>query len=92
MFRRGGDCEDYVIAKYLSLRAIGVPARDMRVLILHDSRRNLAHAVLLLLQNDRTLVLDNLYQIIMTWEAVRGFYRPLYSLNEDSAWIYTDRG
>ena len=92
LFRRGGDCEDYVIAKYLSLRAVGVPARDLRVLVLHDSRRDLAHAVLLWLHDDHTLVLDNLYQNVMTWDAVGEFYRPLYSLNEDSAWIYTASG
>lgn len=88
LFRRGGDCEDYVIAKYLSLRSLGVPAADMRIVILQDLSRNEAHAVLVVMGEDDAYVLDNLYRRVLTWRDVEATYRPLYSLNEDGAWVH----
>ena len=36
-FSRGqGDCEDYAIAKYVILRAAGVPAEDLRIMLVRD--------------------------------------------------------
>ncbi|MCB1557167.1 MAG: transglutaminase-like cysteine peptidase, partial [Alphaproteobacteria bacterium] len=35
-FTRGGDCEDFAIAKYVSLRALGVPDERLRVAIVQD--------------------------------------------------------
>lgn len=88
LFSRGGDCEDYVIAKYLSLRSLGVAAADMRILVLHDTSRNEAHAVLVVIGEDDAYVLDNLYRRVVTWRDVQATYRPLYSLNENSAWVH----
>ncbi len=88
LFRRGGDCEDYVIAKYLSLRALGVPAAAMRVVVLHDLGRDQPHAVLVVLGDGEAHVLDNLYRRVMTWRDLRRNYVPLYSLNEDTAWVH----
>ena len=34
---RSGDCEDFAIAKYLALRAGGMPAEDMRIVIVRDT-------------------------------------------------------
>jgi predicted transglutaminase-like cysteine proteinase len=61
LFGRGGDCEDYAIAKYFSLRGLGIPAERLRVLVLQ--KENTAHAILLVSQNDEVLVLDNRYQL-----------------------------
>lgn len=88
LFRRGGDCEDYVIAKYLSLRSLGVPAADMRMVVLQDLSRDQAHAVLVVMGEDDAYVLDNLYRRVLTWRDVRDTYRPFYSLNEDRAWVH----
>ena len=43
---RGGDCEDFAIAKYTALRALGVPEERLRVAIVHDKEKNIPHAVL----------------------------------------------
>ena len=43
---RGGDCEDYALAKYLALRALGFAAADLRIVALSDAARGLHHAVL----------------------------------------------
>jgi len=41
-----GDCEDYAIAKYLILRAAGVAAEDLRIMLVRDLAAREAHAVL----------------------------------------------
>ena len=86
-FARGGDCEDYAIAKYLALRALGFPAEALRLLVLIDTLRGRPHAVLLVQGGGRTLVLDNQTDALRPWDAVP-FYRALYSLNETGAWIH----
>ncbi|NVJ64625.1 MAG: transglutaminase-like cysteine peptidase, partial [Flavobacteriaceae bacterium] len=42
----GGDCEDYTIAKYFSLRALGVPEENMRMMYVKALDYNQAHMVL----------------------------------------------
>jgi predicted transglutaminase-like cysteine proteinase len=87
-FAKGGDCEDYAIAKYFSLRELGVPPEQLRIVVLHDQRRRQTHAVLAVTWEDRTLVLDNLRNRIVPWWELH-HYLPIYSLNEQSAWLYT---
>ncbi len=86
-FANGGDCEDYVISKYLSLRRLGFRADDLRLLVLIDQDRRLAHAVLVVQLDGRTLVLDNLYDRVRSWSDLP-HYRPLYSLNEQAVWLH----
>jgi len=86
-FANGGDCEDYVISKYLSLRRLGFRADDLRLLVLIDRNRRLAHAVLVVQLDGRTLVLDNLYDRVLSWSELP-HYRPLYSLNEQAVWLH----
>jgi predicted transglutaminase-like cysteine proteinase len=89
--RRNGDCEDYAILKYHSLRQLGVPAADMRMVVVQDTVRNLAHAVLVVLVDGRLLVLDNLTNAIMPQERTPQ-YVPYYSVNEESRWAHLERG
>ena len=86
-FARGGDCEDYAISKYLSLRRLGFLAEDLRLVVLIDTRRRLAHAILVVDLDGRSLVLDNLEDRALEWAEV-GHYRPLYSLNERAVWLH----
>ncbi len=88
LFDRGGDCEDFAIAKYLSLRALGFPAERMRVAVVYDRKKHEDHAVLLVSTATETLVLDNKYQRVVSWADTRSRYRPYYSLNENSVWIH----
>jgi predicted transglutaminase-like cysteine proteinase len=90
-FNNGGDCEDYAIAKYFLLRALGFAPRQLRVVVLRDRIRRAAHAVLAVTLEGQTLVLDNLKGGILPWSAVT-HYRPIYALNEDSAWVYITKG
>ena len=86
-FARGGDCEDYAIAKYYSLRALGFAASDLRITVLRDDQRQLLHAVLAVRYNGRFRVLDSLSRRIVTWFKLPQ-YRVIYSVNEESFWLY----
>lgn len=84
-FRRSGDCEDYAITKYVTLRLLGVPEGAMRLVVLHDTRRDLVHAVLTVTQGHQRLVLDNLYDRVLPEERLPQ-YRPYYSVNAEGLW------
>ena len=86
--RKGGDCEDYAIAKYFALRAAGWQAEDLRVMLSHRRGDLVGHAYLIVHLADGWLVLDNRASVP---------YRPIgpvddlwagYSLNETSLWIH----
>jgi len=80
-FASGGDCEDFAIAKYYSLRTLGVPAERMRIVVLYDTKRKTAHAVLAINLGRRELLLDSLQSGLVTWARVPQ-YRAIYSINE----------
>lgn len=88
LFERGGDCEDYVIAKYLSLRALGIDASRLRVVVVYDRKKREDHAVLAVLVSHETMILDNYHRRVMTWAEMKRRYRPYYSLNENGVWIH----
>ncbi len=84
---RDGDCEDYAIAKYLSLRALGFDAAKMRIVVLQDLNLGAAHAVLVVYRDRRVLVLDNQIKTVVDQAAIR-HYRPIYSINEEAWWLH----
>ncbi len=85
LFARGGDCEDYAIAKFVALRALGFSNSRLRLVVVQDLKRRRPHAVLAVNVNDRALVLDNQLPWIVPAEAL-GPYRPFYSVNEENLW------
>jgi predicted transglutaminase-like cysteine proteinase len=91
LFDRGGDCEDFAIAKYVSLRALGIPAERLRVVVVYDRKKREDHALLLVSAANETLVLDNKYERVVSWADIRSRYQPYYSLNENSVWIHSTR-
>jgi hypothetical protein len=44
--RMSGQCQDYAIAKFLALRALGFADTQLRLVALRDTRREIDHAVL----------------------------------------------
>ena len=58
--RGAGDCEDYAIAKLWLLRSLGFAPEQLQLVVLHDSRRGLYHAVLVAHVGAKRYVLDNL--------------------------------
>ncbi|MGF1608014.1 MAG: transglutaminase-like cysteine peptidase [Kiloniellales bacterium] len=89
-FRKQGDCEDYAIAKFLTLRALGFTNEDLRIVVLMDTNLKLAHAVLVVYLDDRAYVLDNQISSVVRAETIR-HYRPIYSINETSWWLHKPR-
>jgi predicted transglutaminase-like cysteine proteinase len=83
-----GDCEDYAISKYYSLRAAGVPAEKMRVIIVQDlNLGGIIHAILGVIDGDDLLILDNqIKQVRSAYKILH--YKPIYSVNEDGWWRY----
>lgn len=82
-----GDCEDYAIIKYYTLKKLGYDTSKLRIVVLKDIVRNGAHAVLAVYQNNQIYILDNLSTIALTDDMLTQ-YVPYYSINEDSKWIH----
>lgn len=86
-FRRSGDCEDYAIAKYVTLRQLGFSADQLRLVVVKDTRRNLAHAVLAAYVGNEVYILDNLSNKVRAQKNVPE-YAPYYSVNEQARWAH----
>jgi predicted transglutaminase-like cysteine proteinase len=78
---RGGDCEDYAIAKYFSLVRLGFSPDDLRIVIVSDVLAHDFHAVLVARLNGEDWLLDNQVPDVMPL-AAKPQYTPIYSLNE----------
>lgn len=84
---RDGDCEDYAIAKYYSLKALGFEISQMRIVILEDEDLHVPHAVLAVFLGRQTLILDNqIPEVVRDTSIVN--YRPIYSINEHAWWFH----
>jgi predicted transglutaminase-like cysteine proteinase len=85
--RRGGQCQDYAIAKYLVLRAAGVPAARLRIVVLYDTRLGLDHAVMVAYVEGRVLMLDNQFASVVPADSI-DHYQPYYSISEEGWWLH----
>ena len=86
--RKSGNCKDYAIAKFMSLRALGVTGDILRVVVVDDlNLGGIIHAVLIVYVDDEAFILDN--QIKQVVPALRIYhYVPIYSINEKHWWQY----
>jgi predicted transglutaminase-like cysteine proteinase len=85
---KGGDCEDYAIAKYFALRAAGWRSDQMRVMLSHRRGEFVGHAYLIARGGGGWLVLDNQSPFPYRPHApIDGLWAG-YSLNETSLWIH----
>jgi len=90
-FARGGDCEDFSIVKYLSLRHLGWDMDYVRVAVTMHERRRELHAVLAVKAEGTTWILDNLLPE-PTDHRQLGYYRPIFSINETAWWRHSQPG
>lgn len=88
-----GDCEDYAIAKYFTLKELGISDDKMRITYVKAIRLNQAHMVLTYFENPRAepLVLDNLLAEIKPASA-RDDLLPIYSFNGSGLWLAKAKG
>lgn len=84
---RSGDCEDYAIIKYVSLKALGFPVEKLRIVVVMDVLRNIPHAVLAVYTDDDILIMDSLFEVVLSHKLVT-FYSPQYSVNEKTRWAH----
>jgi predicted transglutaminase-like cysteine proteinase len=82
-----GDCEDYAIAKYAVLRAAGVPASDLRLLLVRDRAVRQDHAVLAVRDGGRWLVLDNRHLMLSEPTSLPQF-TPLFALDHQGVSLF----
>jgi predicted transglutaminase-like cysteine proteinase len=84
----GADCEDYAIAKYFTLKELGVPVARLRLVYARSGRSRVAHMVLAYYPDVRAdpLILDNLEGSIQP-ASDRPDLIPVYTFNdEDLLW------
>lgn len=83
----GGDCEDYAIAKYITLRKLGVSNMDMRVVVMNDLNLKVQHAILAVYVGNKAYILDNQIQRVQPAELIY-HYQPIYSVTEGAWWMH----
>lgn len=81
-----GDCEDFAVLKYVTLRELGIADERMRIAIVMDVERNIGHAVLTVEMDATTYVLDNTFSLPRP-DRELAHYQPLYSLNTIAQWL-----
>jgi predicted transglutaminase-like cysteine proteinase len=85
----GGDCEDFSIAKYFTLRALGVPDDKLRITYVKELvQYRQAHMVLLYFASAdaEPVVLDNINGTILP-ASTRTDLLPVYSFNGSILWL-----
>ncbi|MEJ1354175.1 MAG: transglutaminase-like cysteine peptidase [Candidatus Sedimenticola sp. (ex Thyasira tokunagai)] len=88
----GGDCEDFTIAKFFTLKEMDVPEQAMRLMYVKSLTLNQPHMVLTYHQGYEMdpLVLDNLVNAIVP-ASQRQDLIPVYSFNIEGLWVVKQR-
>jgi predicted transglutaminase-like cysteine proteinase len=86
---RGGDCEDYAIAKFAALRQAGIAPDDLRIVIMRDTVRGDDHAVAAVRLDGHWLTLDNRRMAMVEDSDIRN-YRPTHLIDQHNIMRYTD--
>lgn len=88
LFKGAADCEDFAIAKYFSLRQLGVPSEKLRITYVKATQLDQAHMVLTYYEEPTSmpLVLDNLIDAILP-AGQRTDLVPVYAFNAEGLWL-----
>ncbi|MFC1895924.1 transglutaminase-like cysteine peptidase [Thermodesulfobacteriota bacterium] len=91
--KRAGDCEDFAIAKYFTLKAMGMPEKKLNIQYVKALQYNVAHMVLTYFSSPgaEPLVLDNLVDSIDP-ASKRIDLLPVFSFNGTGLWLAKQRG
>ena len=89
----GGDCEDFALAKYFTLKLLGIAEEKMNMTYVKAWKINQAHMVITYYQSPGgvPLVLDNLQDAILPADK-RPDLLPVYSFNGSGLWLAKERG
>ncbi len=83
-----GDCEDYAIAKYVALQMAGIPAEDLRIVVVLELNGE-GHAVASVRLDGHWLILDN-QRMAMVEDVNARSYRPRFVIDESGVMEYSD--
>lgn len=86
-FAAGGDCEDYALAKFVSLYRLGYHEDRLRIAIVYDERRRMHHAFLAVYLADDIYLLDNQIEAVTSHRQV-SHYRPICSFDSHRLWVH----
>lgn len=91
--RQAGDCEDFAIAKYFTLKAMGVSEKKLNIAYVKALQYNIHHMVLTYYSapGAEPLVLDNLVDGIKP-ASKRKDLLPIFSFNGAGLWLAKERG
>jgi predicted transglutaminase-like cysteine proteinase len=84
---KGGDCEDYAIIKYMTLRKLGFEAKDMKIAMVYDIYSGTDHSFLTVQHKDAEFVLDNREKLVVS-RYMKNRYKPHFAFNENKLWVY----
>jgi len=89
----GGDCEDFSIGKYFSLKNVALPVEKLRITYVKALEYNQAHMVLAYYETPSAepLILDNINKTILPASS-RTDLLPIYSFDAKSIWLAQNRG
>ena len=90
---RGGDCEDFTIAKYFTLKAMGIKDEKLNLTYVKVLTYNVHHMVLAYYSapGSEPLILDNIVKDIYS-ASKRTDLLPIYSFNGTGLWLAKQRG
>ncbi len=77
---RHGDCKSYSITKYAGAQELGIPADNVRLVIVHIPRRGEDHMVTAVYQEGGWFILDNLTNVLAR-DSERTDFEPLAVLD-----------
>jgi predicted transglutaminase-like cysteine proteinase len=91
--RGAGDCEDFAIAKFFTLKAMGVAEEKLNITYVKALQYNIHHMVLTYYSHPggEPLVLDNLVDSINP-ASQRTDLMPIFSFNGTGLWLAKQRG
>ena len=82
---RNGDCEDYALSKYFTLKRLGFDDNDMRIVVLKDNNLGAMHSVLAVYRDGTIYILDNQFSSVIEHTKIH-HYQPVYSINQHGWW------
>lgn len=93
LVRQAGDCEDFAIAKFFTLKALGVSEQKLNIAYVKALQYNMMHMVLTYYSHPgaEPLVLDNLVDQIHP-ASRRTDLMPIFSFNGTGLWLAKERG
>lgn len=85
--KNGGDCEDFAIIKYMTLRRLGLRADQMKIAMVYDVYSGTDHSYLVVDFGNQNFVLDSREQSTNP-QIFKKRYQAHYAFNEKGIWTF----